>query len=100
VDEDKSIQAYRKGDKHLVLFDDVNVGLMVERKVGEKRALMGHTIQAATARPTGRFTTRFARCNRTRSAWKRDALLVPFCHAVAVAIVQAGNRFAALKQPP
>ncbi len=29
------------------MFDDVNVGLMVERKVGEKRALMGHTIQAA-----------------------------------------------------
>src|SRR5512139_1939758 len=47
VDEDKTIQAYRKGDKRLVLFDDVNVGLMVERKVGEKRALMGHVIRAA-----------------------------------------------------
>jgi pyruvate/2-oxoglutarate dehydrogenase complex dihydrolipoamide acyltransferase (E2) component len=47
VDEDKSIQAYRKGDRHLILFDDVNVGLMVEQKVGEKRALMGHVIQAA-----------------------------------------------------
>ncbi len=47
VDEDRSIQAYRKGDKHLVMFDDVNVGLMVEHKVGEKTALMGHVIQAA-----------------------------------------------------
>jgi pyruvate/2-oxoglutarate dehydrogenase complex dihydrolipoamide acyltransferase (E2) component len=47
VDEDKSIQAYRKGDKHLILFDDVNVGLMVEQKVGEKRALMGHVILGA-----------------------------------------------------
>ena len=47
VDEDKSIQAYRKGDKHLIMFDDVNVGLMVEQKVGEKRALMGHVIQGA-----------------------------------------------------
>lgn len=47
VNEDKSIQAHRKGDKHLVMFDDVNVGLMVERKVGEKTALMGHTVRGA-----------------------------------------------------
>jgi pyruvate/2-oxoglutarate dehydrogenase complex dihydrolipoamide acyltransferase (E2) component len=47
VDEDKSIQAHRKGDKRLILFEDVNVGLMVERKVGEKTALMGHVVRAA-----------------------------------------------------
>ena len=47
VDEDKTLQAFRKGDRKLVLFDDVNVGLMVEQKVGEKRALMGHVIRAA-----------------------------------------------------
>lgn len=47
VDEDKSIQTYRKGDKQLILFDDVNVGLMIERKVGEKAGLMGHVIQGA-----------------------------------------------------
>ena len=47
VDEDKSIQAHRKGDKQLILFEDVNVGLMVERKVGEKTALMGHVIREA-----------------------------------------------------
>ena len=47
MDEDKSMQAHRKGDKQLVLFDDVNVGLMVERKVGEKTALMGHVVRGA-----------------------------------------------------
>ncbi len=47
VDEDTSIQAFRKGDKHLLQCDDVNVGLMVERKVGEKTALMGHVILGA-----------------------------------------------------
>jgi pyruvate/2-oxoglutarate dehydrogenase complex dihydrolipoamide acyltransferase (E2) component len=47
VDEDKAVQAYLKGRKQLVLFDDVNVGLMVEQKQGEKRALMGHLIQGA-----------------------------------------------------
>jgi len=47
VEEDKSIQAHRKGDKKLILFDDVNVGMMVEHKAGEKAALMGHVVQAA-----------------------------------------------------
>jgi pyruvate/2-oxoglutarate dehydrogenase complex dihydrolipoamide acyltransferase (E2) component len=47
VDEDKAVQAYLKGRKQLVLFDDVDVGLMVERKIGEKRALMGHVIRGA-----------------------------------------------------
>src|SRR5512139_569203 len=36
VDEDKAVQAYRKGSKQLVMFDDVDVGLMVELKKGEK----------------------------------------------------------------
>jgi pyruvate/2-oxoglutarate dehydrogenase complex dihydrolipoamide acyltransferase (E2) component len=47
VDEDKTVQGYLKGHKQLVLFDDVNVGLMVERKSGDKRVLSGYVIQAA-----------------------------------------------------
>ncbi len=47
VDEDKVVQAYLKGRKQLVVFDDVNVGLMVERKIGEKRVLTGHVIRGA-----------------------------------------------------
>ena len=47
VDEDKIVQAYLKGRKQLVLFDDVDVGLMIERKIGEKHALMGHVIRRA-----------------------------------------------------
>ena len=47
VVENKEVQAYLKGRNQLILFDDVNVGLMVERKIGEKRALMGHVIQGA-----------------------------------------------------
>jgi pyruvate/2-oxoglutarate dehydrogenase complex dihydrolipoamide acyltransferase (E2) component len=47
VDENKEVQAYLKGRKQIVVFDDVNVGLMVEHKAGEKRALMGHIIRAA-----------------------------------------------------
>ena len=47
VDEDRSVQAVLKGHKQLVMFDDVNVGLMIEGRVGEKRALMGHVIRRA-----------------------------------------------------
>ncbi len=47
VDEDKRVQSYRKGRKQLVLFDDVSIGLMVERKQGEKTTLMGHIVRGA-----------------------------------------------------
>lgn len=47
VDEDRSVQAVLKGHRQLVMFDDVNVGLMIEGRVGEKRALMGHVIRRA-----------------------------------------------------
>ena len=47
VDENKAVQAYRKGRKQLVVFDDVDVGLMLERKIGEQSTLMGHVIRGA-----------------------------------------------------
>ena len=47
VDEDKSVQAYRKGRKQLVMFDEVDVGYMVEMQKGEKPFLTGRVIQAA-----------------------------------------------------
>ena len=45
VDENKEVQAYLKGNSQVVMFDDVNVGVMVEHKAGEKRVLMGHIIR-------------------------------------------------------
>ena len=47
VDEDNTVQAYRKGRKQIVLFDDVDIGLMVERKSGEKRELTGYVVRGA-----------------------------------------------------
>ena len=47
VAEDNVVQSYLKGRRQLVRFDDVNVGLMIERKVGEKHTLMGYVIQGA-----------------------------------------------------
>ena len=47
VDENKSVQACRKGSKHLVLFDEVDVSTMIERDVaGQKQATI-YIIRAA-----------------------------------------------------
>jgi pyruvate/2-oxoglutarate dehydrogenase complex dihydrolipoamide acyltransferase (E2) component len=47
VDEDKAVQAYLKGRKQLVVFDDVDVGLPVEREIGGKRVPIGYVIRRA-----------------------------------------------------
>ncbi|HSB64984.1 MAG TPA: 2-oxo acid dehydrogenase subunit E2 [Anaerolineales bacterium] len=85
VDEDKSIQAYRKGDKHLLLCDDVNVGLMVERTVGEKTALMGHVIQGANHKTYREIHDEIRRVQtepvppgRGMPNWFRSLMLLPW----------------------
>ncbi len=85
VDENKAVQAYLKGRKQLVVFDDVDVGLMVERKIGEKRALMGHVIRGAN-RKTYREIHQEIRSvqskpvppNRGMPSWFHSALLLPW----------------------
>jgi len=47
ADEDKSVQAYLKGRKQLILFENVDVGLMVERQIGETRTLTGYVVRGA-----------------------------------------------------
>jgi chloramphenicol O-acetyltransferase len=47
VDENKSVQAYRKGRRQLVVYDDVDVAMPVERRMGESRAPMVHIIRRA-----------------------------------------------------
>jgi pyruvate/2-oxoglutarate dehydrogenase complex dihydrolipoamide acyltransferase (E2) component len=47
VDENKEVQAYLKGRKQLIIFDDVDVGLPIEREIRGKRAPVGHIIRGA-----------------------------------------------------
>ena len=47
VGEHPLVQAYLKGRKQLVVFDDVDVALMVERTIGGTRAPMVHVIRRA-----------------------------------------------------
>ncbi|HSM58966.1 MAG TPA: 2-oxo acid dehydrogenase subunit E2 [Candidatus Sulfomarinibacteraceae bacterium] len=85
VDEDRAVQAYLVGHKKLVLFDDVNVGLMVESKMGEKRALMGHVIRRANHKTYREIHDEIrsvqsqpAPPNRGMPAWFRSAMLLPW----------------------
>ena len=47
VDEDKSVQAYMKGRKQMVLFDDVDIGMMIEREIEGTHAPVGYVIRRA-----------------------------------------------------
>ncbi len=47
VDEHKAVQAYRKGGKRLILFDDVDVYTPIERDMAGQKQLMPYVIRAA-----------------------------------------------------
>jgi pyruvate/2-oxoglutarate dehydrogenase complex dihydrolipoamide acyltransferase (E2) component len=85
VDEDKTVQAYMKGRKQLVMFDDVDVGLMVEHKDGEKRALMGHVIRGANRKTFQEIHEEIrsvqsapVSSNRGMPTWYRSVMLLPW----------------------
>ena len=86
VDEDKTVQAYRKGSKKVVMFDDVDVGFMIELKKGEKHILRGHVIRGANRKRLPRdCTRRSGQCRKARltsedkeASWFRSALLLPW----------------------
>jgi pyruvate/2-oxoglutarate dehydrogenase complex dihydrolipoamide acyltransferase (E2) component len=85
VDEDKAVQAYMKGRKQLVMFDDVDVGLMIERQIGEKRALTGHVIRGANHKTCLEIHQEIRSVQSTPAppssgmpAWFRTAMLLPW----------------------
>jgi pyruvate/2-oxoglutarate dehydrogenase complex dihydrolipoamide acyltransferase (E2) component len=78
-------QAYLKGRRQLVLFADVDVGLMVERKIGEKRALTGHVIRGANHKTYLEIHQEIRSVQSTpvppsrgMANWFRSAMLLPW----------------------
>lgn len=85
VDDDKAVQAYLKGRKQLVIFDDVDVALMIEGKIGEKRALMGHVIRRANHLTYQEIHQEIRSVQSTpvppgrgMPSWYRSAMLLPW----------------------
>jgi pyruvate/2-oxoglutarate dehydrogenase complex dihydrolipoamide acyltransferase (E2) component len=74
-----------KGRSQLVLFEDVDVGVMVENRVGEKTVLIGHVIQQAN-RKTYREIHQEIRTAQSKPVppgrgaptWFSKALLLPW----------------------
>jgi len=85
VDENKAVQACRKGSKQLVLFDDVDVGIMIERKQGEAPVLTGYVIRGANHKTFQEIHQEIRSAqskpvpsNNGMPAWFRSALLLPW----------------------
>lgn len=112
VNEHKSVQSYLKGRKQLVLFDDVDVGLMIERKVGEQRSLSGYVVRRAnhktfleihqeirkvqsTPMPPGRgmpdWLRRTMSLPRPFSVWINALIRMVMNHDPAIAVSLAGT---------
>jgi pyruvate/2-oxoglutarate dehydrogenase complex dihydrolipoamide acyltransferase (E2) component len=85
VAENKAVQAYLKGRKQLVLFDDVDIGVMIEHKVGDKRSLMGHVVRGANRKAYRDIHDEIRAAqsaplppNRGLPPWFRTAMLLPW----------------------
>jgi len=100
VEEHKEVQACLKGRRQILLFDDVDIGLMVEHKAGGKGALMGHVIQGAN-RKTYREIHDEIRAvqsapvpsSRGMPSWFRSAMLLPWpLSRLTMALLRANRR--------
>jgi len=85
VDEDKAVQAYRKGSKQLIVSDEVDVGFMIELKKGEKRILTGHVIPSANHKTYHEIHQEIRSVQSTKeppsaatASWFWTALLLPW----------------------
>jgi hypothetical protein len=79
------VQAYMKSSKQLVVFDDLDVGVMIERKLGEKRILMGHVIRGSNRKAYWEIhqeirsvQSKTVPPNGGTPSWFRSALLLPW----------------------
>lgn len=70
IDEHKAVQAFRQGRERLVLFDDVDVFVDIEREVGGRKAIVPYIIRAAN-----RKTVRAAH-QEIRAAQETDPIRV------------------------
>lgn len=101
VEEDKTVQAYLKSRKQFVVFDNVDISMMIEHKAGEKRELMGHVIRGANRKSYREIHDEIrsvqsepAPANRGMPAWFRTALLLPWplSNLIKALLVMAVNR--------
>jgi pyruvate/2-oxoglutarate dehydrogenase complex dihydrolipoamide acyltransferase (E2) component len=81
VNENKSVQACRKGNKHLVLFDEVDVSTAIERDMAGHKQPIGYIIRAANTKTFREIhhEIRAAQVEAVEKAWEgfRDFRFIP-----------------------
>jgi pyruvate/2-oxoglutarate dehydrogenase complex dihydrolipoamide acyltransferase (E2) component len=94
VDEDKTVQSYRKGTKQLVIFDDVDVGFMVELKKEGKPYLTGHVVKGANHMSYGEINLEIRTIQASQkptseqqASWFRKVMQLPWPLSPLVKII-------------
>jgi pyruvate/2-oxoglutarate dehydrogenase complex dihydrolipoamide acyltransferase (E2) component len=77
VDENKAVQAFRKGSKHLILFAEVDVLTYIERDVAGQKQIMPYIIRAAN-RKTFREIHQEIRAAQVQDVAKAEVGLTAF----------------------
>ena len=81
VDENKSLHACRKGRKHLVLFDEVDVSTLIEREMAGQKQPIVYIIRAANKKTFREIhhEIRAAQVEAVEQAWEgfRDFRFIP-----------------------
>lgn len=101
VDADKSVQAYLKGRKQLVVFQDVDVGMTIERKLGGTNAPTGHVIRRANHKTFREISDEIRTVqsqppppSKGMPGWVRTILMLPSpAPELLVALMRAMRRF-------
>src|SRR5712691_6981562 len=72
VDENKSLQACRNGNKHLVLFDEVDIATAVERELSDQKQPIIYIIRAANKKTFQEIhhEIRAAQAEKVARAWE------------------------------
>jgi hypothetical protein len=85
VDENKSVQAFLKRGKQLVIFDDVDVAMPVEREIDGARVPVVHVIRGANRKTFAEIhqeirsvQTRQVSANKGIPPWFRAMMLAPW----------------------
>lgn len=84
VGEDTTVQAYLKGSKEIVVFDDVDVGIAIERQMNGTRAPMGYVVRRANHKTFHQIHQEIrtvqsqpVSSNKGMPAWVRAIMLLP-----------------------
>lgn len=85
VNQDKTVQSYRKGNRQIVMYDDVDVGCMLELRKGDKTYLTGHVIRAAHGKTCWEISQEIRvvqssqqQTSEQQASWLRSALQLPW----------------------